>query len=292
MVRHWLGTDGRKGFTPNRFHLVATLATMLAIVIALPSFRKRGNRTLHRIAFTMLRSSLSRRLLACSYFCPCLCDFALQPCFLLAFGCLRLSRIRYYFFLAAFLLAGRFLLAFFLAGFLLATFFFAAFRLAFFLVAFFLVAFRLATFFLAAFFLVAFRLVAFRLVAFLFVAFFLVALRFATFFLAAFFLVAFLLVAFFLTTLFLAVDFFRLADFFFAAFFFAFAITKAPLKHLVEIKTQHHVRLYTLQQHVVQTIIVQISNDQSDLCCYHNKLLTRSKTRRVVIRKFLKSITC
>ena len=213
MFRQRLASRGRRDCKPNRVHIFATLATVLAIVIALPLPRKRVNRSLHYITFVMLRSALARRFLACSYFCPCLCDFALQPCLLFAFGCLRLGRIRYYFFLAAFFLACRFLPAFFLAAFLLVTFFFAAFRLAFFLVA----------FFLAAFFLVAFRLLAFFLVAF-----FLVAFRLATFFLAAFFLVAFLLVAFFLTTLFLAVDSLRLADFFFAAFFFAFAITKAP----------------------------------------------------------------
>ena len=243
----------------------------------------------------MLSSALSRRFLACSYLCPCLCDFALQPFLLLAFGCLRFGRIRYYFFLAAFFLAGRFLVAFFLAAFFLVAFFLVAFLL----VAFFFVAFRFATFFLAAFLLVAFFFVAFFFVAFRFatfflaafflVAFFLVALRFATFLLATFFLAAFFLVAFFFTTLFLAVVFFRLADFFFAAFFFAFAITKAPLKYLVEIKTQHHVRLYTSQQHDVQTIIVQILIDKLELCSYHNKLLTRSKTQRVVIRNYSKS---
>jgi hypothetical protein len=226
---------------------------MLAVVFALPLLSKRVSRTLHCIAFTMLSSTLSRRFLASSYFCLCLCDFALQPFLLFTFGCERFGRIRYYFFLAALFLAGLLLVAFFLV--------------AFFFVAFFLVALRFATFFLAAFF----------LVAFFFVAFFLVALRFATFLLATFFLVAFFFVAFFLATLFLAVDFFRLADFFLAAFFFAFAITKAPLKDLVEIKTQHHVCLYTSQQHDVQSIIVENLNDQSEIVLLSQQTLIAIK---------------
>ncbi len=133
-------------------------------------------------------------------------------------------------------MAAFFLVAFLFAGFLLVAFFFAAFLL----VAFFFVALRLATFLFAAFFFVAFRFVALRLATFFFVAFF-------------------------LTTLFFAVDFFRLTDFLFEAFFFAFAITKAPLKDLVGIKTQHHVCLYTSQQHDVQSIIVENLNDRSEI---------------------------
>ena len=108
------------------------------------------------------------------------------------------------------------------------------------------------------FFLVAFLFVALRLVAFFLVALRLVALR-----LVAFFLVALRLVAFFLVTLRFAVDFFLLTDFFFEAFFFAFAITKAPLNSLgLGLKTQHHGRLYTSQQHDVQSIIVKNLNYQ------------------------------
>ena len=98
MFRQRLASRGRRDCKPNRVHIFATLATVLAIVIALPLPRKRVNRSLHCITFVMLRSALARRFLACSYFYPCLCDFALQPCLLFAFGCLRLGRIRYYFF--------------------------------------------------------------------------------------------------------------------------------------------------------------------------------------------------
>lgn len=59
------------------------LAAVLAIVIAFPLLSKRGKRSLHRIAFALLCPALSRRFLACSYFCSRFCNFAPQPFFFL-----------------------------------------------------------------------------------------------------------------------------------------------------------------------------------------------------------------
>jgi hypothetical protein len=238
-----IGTGAAAGVHRVRGLPIANSAAVLAVVFALPFPGERLDRTLHRDTFAMIGSALPRCFLARRYFCPCLCNLASQPFILFPFGCFCDGCINYYFFLAAFLLAGLLLVAFFFVAFFFvalrfATFFFAAF----FLVAFFFVALRFATFFFAAFFLVAF---------------FLVALRFATFLFATFFFVAFLFVAFFLPTFFFAVLFFRLTDFFLEAFFFAFAITKAPLKDLVGIKTQHHVCLYTSQPSDVQSIMVE-----------------------------------
>ena len=234
------------------------LATVLAVVVALPFFRESLYRPPHRIAFSLLCSALPRRFLASVYLRSCLCNLAPQPFISCTFGCARGGCIRYYFFLATFFRAGFLLVAFFLAGFRFVAFFFVALRFAtFFLAAFLRVAFFFVAFFFVAFFFVAFFFAAFLLVAFFFVAFFFVAFFLAGRLFATFFLVAFFLVAFFLATRLFAAVFFRLADFFFAAFFFAFAITKAPLKDLIEIKTQHHGCLYTLQQHDVQTIIVE-----------------------------------